>query len=62
MKLHYDTGLAKRFGSDVVNMARRVMAHAQNAYLWKSLTTKVIFKVLPEVRGIDEECHPGLSL
>lgn len=62
MKLHYDLALAQKFGSDAPNMARRVMAHAQNAFFWKSLTTKVIFKVLPDVRAIDEECHPGKSL
>ena len=62
VKLHYDSALAKRFGSDAENMARRVMAHAQNAFLWKSLTTKVIFEVHPEVRSIEEECHPDKSL
>jgi hypothetical protein len=43
-------------------MARRVMAHAQNVWLWPSLKTKVIFKVLPDVRQVEEECHPGKSL
>ena len=61
VKLHYDSALAQRFGADAENMARRVMAHAQNAFLWKSLTTKVIFKVHPEIRALKEECHPKFS-
>ena len=62
MKLHYDPALYKKFGEDSKNMARRVMAHAQNAFLWKSLTTKVIFKVHPDVHQVEEDCHPGKSL
>ena len=62
VKLHYDLGIKQRFGSDAENMARRVMAHAQNVFMWKSLTTKVIFKVHSEVRLIKEECHPSSSL
>ena len=62
VKLHYDSALAKRFGTDAASMAVRVMAHAQNAFLWTSLTTKVIFKVHPDVRSITEECHPSTSL
>ncbi len=62
VKLHYDPAIYKQFGDDSANMARRVMAHAQNVWLWPSLKTKVIFKILPEVRQVEEECHPGKSL
>ncbi len=51
IKLHYDESWAERFGNDSVNAARRVMAHAQNIWMWPSLTTKVIFDIDPEVKA-----------
>ena len=50
MKAIYDDNFKGKFGDDVVNAARRVLAQAQN--FWKlrdSLTTEVNFKVDPNV-------------
>jgi len=52
IKLHFDEGWAERFGSDAINVARRVTAHAQNVWMWPSLTTKVIFDIHPEVKAL----------
>ena len=50
VKAIYDDNFKGKFGDDVVNAARRVLAQAQN--FWKlrdSLTTEVNFKVDPNV-------------
>ena len=46
VKVIYDDNFKGKFGDDTVNAARRVLAQAQNAFMWKdSLTTVVKFKV-----------------
>lgn len=55
VKVIYDDNFKGKFGDDVVNAARRVMAQAQNAFMWKdSLKTIVKFKVDENV-----DYHPG---
>ena len=62
IKLHYDEGWAERFGSESINVARRVTAHAQNVWMWSSLTTKVIFDVDPEVKAQPGRWNPDNDL
>ena len=51
----YDDNFKGKFGDDTVNTARRVLAQAQNVFMWKdSLTTTVKFKVDENV-----EYHAG---
>ena len=50
VKAIYDDNFKEKFGADVVNTARRVLAQAQSLYkLRDSLTTEINFKVDPEV-------------
>jgi hypothetical protein len=55
-------GFAKQFGSDAVNVARRIMAHTQNVWMWPSLTTKVIFEVDQDVRALPGIWNPDNDL
>ena len=50
IKLNYDDAWAEKFEGESVNVARRILAHAQNVWMWPSLSTKVIFDVSPEVK------------
>jgi hypothetical protein len=53
VKVRYDENFKAKFGDDSVNAVRRVMAHAQNIWMWKaSLTTTVTFQIDPEVDAI----------
>ena len=50
VKAKYDDNFKRKFGSDAVNAARRILAHAQNLWLLReSLTTVVRFIVDPNV-------------
>ena len=45
--IYYDEGFANKFGTEAVNVVRRVMAHAQNIWMWSaSLGSKVIFDIV----------------
>lgn len=46
VKVIYDDNFKRKFGVDSVNTARRVLAQAQNIFMWKdSLTTIIKLKV-----------------
>jgi hypothetical protein len=46
--MHHDQLLKSIFGSDTVNVMRRVVAHAQNIYYWPTLPTIVTIVVVGE--------------
>jgi len=53
IKVRYDENFKAKFGADSVNVARRVLAQAQNIWKWKdSLTTTVTFQIDPNVEAI----------
>jgi hypothetical protein len=48
--MYYDQSFKSKYvtASESVNAMRRVVAQAQNLYIWPSLTTKVQLKVVKE--------------
>ena len=47
LRIYYDEGFANKFGTEAGNAVRRIMAHAQNIWMWSaSLGTKVIFDIV----------------
>ncbi len=55
IKCAYDATFKDKHGADSVNAVRRVMAQAQNVYMWPTLTTKVVFEIDSEVDFKDEK-------
>jgi len=52
VKIRYDENFKDKFGSDAVNVIRRVVAQAQNIWKWPSLTTSVTFQFDPNVEAV----------
>jgi hypothetical protein len=44
--MHYDQSLKELFGSEAINVLRRVLAHTINIYYWPTLPTTVTFNVV----------------
>jgi hypothetical protein len=53
VKIYYDDNFKGKFGTDVLNSVRRVMAFAQAQYMLKdTLTTTITFDIDPNVEYI----------
>jgi hypothetical protein len=56
VKMHYDQTLKEKFGSEAINVLRRVMAQTFNIYYWPTLPTTVTFNVV-DVMEIPDYIH-----
>ena len=54
MKAIYDDNFRDKFGDDIKNAIRRVVAHAQHMFKWPSLTTKIFLNVSSDFQYIKE--------
>ena len=62
IKVFYDLNFAAKFGADVKNVVRRVLAHTQHVLKWPSLTTKVILNPVYDVVPIPEYLNASSSV
>ena len=61
IKVFYDVKFSQKFGADVANAIRRILAHAQHVLKWPTLTTKVILNAAYGIQPIPEVLEAGIS-